>query len=45
MRLGRKKIAEIKKRGVRLKGGYTLVKLTALGKKRMKNKSKARKKR
>jgi len=45
MKLGRKKIAEIKKRGVRLKGGYTLVKLTALGKKRFKNKTKTKRRR
>ena len=41
-RLGRQKILALKKRGLRLKGGYVTVPLTALGKKRFKSKLRTR---
>lgn len=43
MKLAKKTIKKIKSRGVRLKGGYTLVKLTPLGRKRFRSKLKTKK--
>jgi hypothetical protein len=41
-RLGRQKIADLKKRGLRLRGGYVTVPLTPLGKKRFRTKLRRR---
>jgi hypothetical protein len=41
-KLGREKILALKKRGLRLKGGYVTVPLTPLGKKRFKSKLRTR---